>query len=1729
MKLTHEEIPHSLAKTLRMKTAREDTLNRYSNALGMDFGQSEKLTSRLRRILTGYPRDITILKELLQNADDAGATEIHFILDPRQHKTQSIFEDSWKPLQGPGLLVYNNKPFTEADMKGIQNLGEGSKGDDPTKTGQYGIGFNCVYHLTDAPMFITKGAEIGDTLCIFDPHCLYVPGASEASPGRRLQNLKELRKRFSDVFECFLENDLNSEEATVFRFPLRKDGIAQDSKISKAAISEEDVQRLLDTFITDLPECLLFLNNMRKVTISRVDEKSGNIREIYQVKAELDDDDIKKRKFFSEKVITAAQEIKKSRNISMVPCDVVVYDMKIEDSRERCREYRVGQQIGFDSTDETAPTIVQGYQTGELGLLPRGGVAFLSAHNNFGKNRHFSLREVSSSNKLFCFLPLPLKLDLPKGVQINGHFALDYESRRTLWQRENTGMKADWNKEMMGKIVGPLYARLLDDNAKKIDRLVAGNPHRKTDELEKHSRLFPSVSMKKQTHIYIDVLHDALYQNIRKKCLKVLPVTKPHTNNIEWHSTGNNVFFNDLSSCKSLRRQPIYTAFGSSVVIHKDPEPYQVVESILLEANFNLLKLPLSVHSSFMEAEVEVKLVNPEDVIRFFARHNMKMNLPKPLKDSTFKTMEGLQNVITYCKLDKLFFSKLAGLPILVTCDSELRVIDVFEEVFMSRYHVLVSNQQHRFMHWQLLSFFTPPDQKQNLPFKMFTVKDLEQLFRNDPKCTFMNRGIEVACLRERTLNTWLCTLWKFLKEEASKVMKGSWQGPVGDEDRSKLNGLLKPLAYWSVFPVTRQGKPCLFPLCRASTAVDLEQGDIMSEKVRLIMKKIDLPEPDYLVLGDNDTIFSHSNPTHLMKLLVASINNPAGVMICFQELLSECTLNVLDVDEARCLMQYFANHLETIKKVPGVMSALRKFPFYETVRGKLVSIENNHGYIVPNEIPTADMDCWENTKGEVFLKSIFALNDLYEFVGCVSLSEVEVYCSFILIQEHFEMMTEQGRNSHILYIRDTLLPDLESNRKNEHARKALVEKLMALQFIPGQHEELHGACEFYDPAHPVFHAMKKKEHFPSAQFRDEKWLDFLKEIGMVNEVTVDMFLEFANTVAVDATKHPGDKETARQSKVLIEHLINEFGEERPEWHERNFIKTISKVNFIVPHRVTKCLRTFHPQFNEMKIDEEPLYARYQDSIICSKIVDILTWSSSVLIPAWAEPKGINKNLLMESLGVSKIPTIDAVLNHLTTLCKHLDGEIDSTQADLVLAVFRDIYSFLNDYKSEHKTMKERLDNVMFLAVENGLRLVFAKQVAVEISPQNEIYPYLFKLPLAFGEFADLFVDLGVSKEATAEQYAQVLETIHAQVENEKMHPEEMRLAVRAFIGLVERAAEGPECLTRCLQIFLPSRDKRLLRSNELIFNDDILLESRLFMLKKPFVINRWSFAGTSEEYVCKAEIDKLQSMELSKFFKELPNHLKCTNLQDEIQEIMENQETTGTESHTDVVEEIKLKLRDPRFIQAVLRLLRHQEFVNGERKEESSPVEQEKQIKTKIVNGLERLKILMVEGAITTYMQYEGEKVEGSKGKCQMFHQKEINEDGNQQWVLYITNEANYITDMFWTDISEHINQLLDGGLKNSTALLAHVFKLRMDDISDFLDSRNIRRLLHTDSVPYFPSPGDPIPLQEHHLLLQDFLNFNEHEFVGKLNFLVSVFSNTLFTKTPHDKITHFQRFGNR
>jgi sacsin len=63
-----------------------------------------------------YPDGNPILSELIQNADDAGASEVRIMIDENTYDSVSLLNPSMAPLQGPALLVYNNARFSEGQL-----------------------------------------------------------------------------------------------------------------------------------------------------------------------------------------------------------------------------------------------------------------------------------------------------------------------------------------------------------------------------------------------------------------------------------------------------------------------------------------------------------------------------------------------------------------------------------------------------------------------------------------------------------------------------------------------------------------------------------------------------------------------------------------------------------------------------------------------------------------------------------------------------------------------------------------------------------------------------------------------------------------------------------------------------------------------------------------------------------------------------------------------------------------------------------------------------------------------------------------------------------------------------------------------------------------------------------------------------------------------------------------------------------------------------------------------------------------------------------------------------------------------------------------------------------------------------------------------------------------------------------------------------------------------------
>ena len=98
-----------------------------------------------------YSERTHFIFELIQNAEDAGATELAF----------ELFADRLE-------VRHDGRPFTEADVRGVCGVGASEKSGDLTKIGQFGIGFKSVYAYTRSPRIYSAGrtrASISGSRC----------------------------------------------------------------------------------------------------------------------------------------------------------------------------------------------------------------------------------------------------------------------------------------------------------------------------------------------------------------------------------------------------------------------------------------------------------------------------------------------------------------------------------------------------------------------------------------------------------------------------------------------------------------------------------------------------------------------------------------------------------------------------------------------------------------------------------------------------------------------------------------------------------------------------------------------------------------------------------------------------------------------------------------------------------------------------------------------------------------------------------------------------------------------------------------------------------------------------------------------------------------------------------------------------------------------------------------------------------------------------------------------------------------------------------------------------------------------------------------------------------------------------------------------------------------------------------------------------------------------------
>ena len=1652
MKFVSSDLSRTCSERLGVFTKRRKCIEECSQ--GIPFEQKEELVTRLNGLLDGYPCDMGILKELIQNADDANATEIHFMIDFRTHGCDRIFEDSFSEFQGPALCIFNDSSFSKADLLGIQNLGSGSKNADPCKTGQYGVGFNAVYNLTDMPSFLTKGPEIegGETLCIFDPlhkHC-------KKEVGVRYTNMQTLRDTFSDVLSGYNETTFFDKEqcGTVFRLPLRQ----SKSAISDIVMSRETLNNIMEEFKSEVFEILLFLKSVSTITIS--DITSGHLDTLYSVTTTLSDNERRERSEFIAMRTEIGKNLKVAKiNVLNIKSFESKYEMHIKDNKGREENWFVVQRIGF-SREHFSENIMKAVDKSKIGLLPQGGVAVqLPTRIKRAQISLRSKRQEKSPNRLpygraFCFLPLPERTGLP--MHVNGHFVLDHEARRSLW-KEDEGFKSDWNCYLISDIIAALYVDALKFVQHKLFVSQSKTMQRKIylcDTIKTLEKFFPNlddISEKYWKHLVISVYELSVAN--QEKFFPVVMDTgrRKRCAEIIWHAMHE-------------------SGHKFSVLFTEDDNGFAMADpflGLLKSLGMKISSTSCGVQKTLKATQCLYRELTPGSLISFLKSYNStepdkaKLDIvPCLVNETVYETVHYVIEVFKYCSRDKEFEKELQSLPLLVTEDGCLRCFDRNQKVFCSEFSDLLKNSTYQFVHTELVP--TMQDKGLNVfrdVVKDLNIEDFTRLLQKED-FTFQSFNQEIITLSpDNNVRDWVKRFWKYVTKSFS-ILK----------PQPSFKEYLSPVIDFCLLPAVQNEKESILVKVGAMSRViyvESFQG-VYGSDIYDALKCIGIPRFNTDIISEESKknvtscFVSRHDPLLLLKCLVFNQNRFYG--------------KELKTMHCKAILHYFEDNWETMsnhgESIDWIKKQLSTLPIFETKSGEHVSI-NKEKYtflMLPNEMPLEGLTEWCQQTDTILIEDL-GLQTLYEYLGLVCANPLDIYALHIL--RKFESLPDCSVFTHLEYIKDILL---RKNGDNYNSKQSKIIELLQRKHLFPENNIRKKASDYFSPHHPVFAVMCEKQDFPPGCFRLPIWKAFMELIGMKNSVSAQMFIQFTNIVAREGLNKMTSL-SKKKSKILVQHLLRDSN------FTENYLKEISVIKFVEPHVVEMKYRNVHKQYTDTDY-----FVCFSNSI--SYQFKELIWTSLPLLPTWTDPP-YTKPTIREDLGIYRGITQDSIIKHCQNVCDSLKEMFkhkkeNKEELDWVKLLMEKLYECLQSHFMSGENVQKRLRYTPVVFVPDSEDFVPATQVVEELSSNQEIKPYLLKAPRYFGKYFSLFKYLGASEYASYIHYVNVVSLIQQKVQDSQLGVKYINywfIICKAIDNMFKCLKDG-KCDTHYenVKLYLPTRNKQLKDASQMVVCDSPNFEGRL----GPELLENMSifigFEALKLYHLTNASIHLLPECLRPKYLSEV---VRESVILSEIRIIH------------DSLFAIKLEtfLHSSYFIDGLLRLIRH-----GSKNRRIYLTDEERDIFT---SRLQHIEVRQVSN-LNTCLYINNERIHASKAAKVCYICESDIRNGIEYRCIYFQEDGNTTEEKLLQSIDRFLLEMIkiiSPHKIREQLLVVKVIHMLNDPhgISDMLDGQAITThgLSSHACSSVFPDPGTYVPVELHHLLSCEFSEIEEHEYI--------------------------------
>lgn len=1654
--LCHKSIARDMAVHFGIKTTRHRTLQNHVAEdilpFSIPFGQQEKLTVRIKNIISAYPSKKDILKELLQNADDAEATEIHFVWDKRDHGKNKTFGEKWNHLQGPALCVFNNSVFSDADFRGIQQLGEGGKHNSTGKTGKYGIGFNSVYHLTDCPSILT-----GDkTLMISDPNQNYIENhTGQARDGIAYKLADDFKEMYEDVYTSFLPDKFQLQGGTMFRLPLRRGVMANESQICQQGVTDHDMDELCSELGKDPEGLILFLQNISKICVHEINPESDTLTTLFTVEKSLPQSSMEKKHAFTQKL----QDALRSEKPTLIESQKVIYGSVVSTSNSQSK-WVIAQQFG--SSKDSIETGVTS------DILPHAAVA--ARVNSKSDPCLIQPAEKILQGGAFCSLPLPGKTGLP--VHVNANFEVD-SARRSLWKEDGLGQKSEWNEYLKRDIIAPLYAALLH-------YLSSTFTHKK----------LPFSALKERV--------DASY-------LHFWPTVSKDTSQ-EWHTMIHEVY-------RSLKAEKlnVIPAMRSSVrvVAHRELKEYslgwcnvsetETTEAPYLTAPLNselnpiledlgMMLVPYTdemdrVWKSFKSAGVEVRDVNPSTVQAFLKEKplndapQMDEALPLPITATLLRDEERCSKLLSFClsefekgykKVTDANSSFLEGLPLLLTKDKFLRVFDSKSPKLISQHESLFCGNEDKFADYKtngkhtnilhrfgLVKCLTIPCA---VPHLKPVLQDLLQ------KCEIdQDSGLHIP---NEQIVKWLEKLWKFLMGQINSFTAVE----SNDQKNLPMSDVKQFFKGCSILPVVcpRLKNKCF--LERIETMPSVIHFASESDKSGLLFK---------LGLMKLNTVFFSDkvvDPRQFNSIVHDELMNVKDQTVVLNHVhglhpLEFTKLSTTELNELQCFLQ---DGLSKSKDKQDYEMKLRSMPIFQTIHGTRVSIRGSGVFILDSQHSVSFPNLFTLNDGKsTFLQNNFENMSLSRVVKIQILSDLDYFVRFILPIAHTlnEIQLIQSLK---------LLLTLQNDQHYFSMKDKIISTLQSVKLIRSSQGKLEAASYYYDEDVRLYKKMLPEEKFVPDRFWTElcqgshfltsRSKQLIKDLGMKHALSKSELIEFACQLESKAKENNYIDDLKEKSTMILAEALSLLAKDK----EQRFLGRLANIKFIYPVKIQEDLCKYHQPF----ATEQTAVALSGSLIEGDSKHPELVWTSMPIIhlPVY---KSTELMELVANAGAHEQPPSHCVIRNMCNICQSPCKTEDLIQTRA--HVFRSLYTYLQANEFD----QQPLSALPVVLVERDTLLVRTDDACISLDYDSEFRPYLYKTLTQDIRFSDFFLKIGVKPKPNAVHYCNVLAAIYSEsFDKPQLNPNQLKTvkrAVQQFFTVI-RTPENQSYAESVKDLYFPAVDGKLHTSHTLSYNNTCFEVKRLesALKNKVLLLQRLSECHLGKDpYEHNKLIQLLPEKFRPKMLSELTNE-RVVDVKMQLCELGLDCEFSGWfEKH----------LSSPPFRHGLICLIREQS--HGQITQEDAA-----DMCTKTFGSI---KIVCCEN-LETKLWLDEQPLDRTANQIDVFVKPE-----QETCIFYLKHNDNMAP-----KVINHINMTLT---KQINALLGHKISSHhltvlgllltcdtLEEVRKALAENGIRDSGEVEGFHFdLPAPGADIPEEWHDSLDMDFLNiFEEGEYVG-------------------------------